>query len=222
MLRFRFAIWSFAVVLVAQALWLLSAELVRPDIPYFPDAQAANTVARQRAWTERAASVGFVRGDLWTEDAIALAAGVIAELQGSAAANQPAILEGARETALWAARLSPHDARAWLVLAAVGWRLDRPDRELAAALKMSYFTGPGEAALVPVRLRLATRSNAIADEELQDLVTQDIRATVTHGPELEREMTSAYRGASPPGRKFIETALEKLDPNLLRTLKELR
>src|SRR5437588_9636140 len=117
MLKFRLAIWSFAAVLVAQALWLFSAELVRPDIPYFPDAQAANVVARQRAWTERAALTGVVRGDLWTEDAIALAAGVIGELEGSAAASQPANLESARDTALRAAQLSPHDARAWLVLA---------------------------------------------------------------------------------------------------------
>ena len=72
---------------------------------------------------------------------------------------------------------------------------------------------------MPLRLRLATHSAVIEDDELRQLATGDLRFILTRRPELAPEIVSVYRSASQPGRKFIEAALEKLDPNLLRTVR---
>jgi hypothetical protein len=223
MVAFRLAIWGFAVVLGLLAAWLSSAEIIRPDVPYFAGGQAAfDASASERTRAGRAAEFGLIRGDLWADYATVLATGLVAELQGATVGEEPQVVESAQSAARRAAQLSPHDARAWLVLAAAASRLDRPNREVDGPLKMSNFTGPSEAALIPLRIRVATRSNVIEDEELQDLVVQDLRAVVTHQPGLIPDIVAAYRHASPPGKRFIETALDKLDPSLLRKIREAR
>ena len=95
MIPFRLAVWIFVVVLVADAVWLLSAELIRPDLPYFPNAQLAAAAAAQRTRASRAAAIGFVRGDLWTEDAIALAAPMLANLPATPTAAEDVTIPAA-------------------------------------------------------------------------------------------------------------------------------
>ena len=72
----------------------------------------------------------------------------------------------ARASAEKAARLSPHDARVWLLLASLDC-LQR--REASSPLKMSYYTGSNEIALMPLRLLVATCSDAINEPEIQPL-----------------------------------------------------
>src|SRR5947207_13867868 len=67
---FRLATLVFAMVLVAQATWLVLAELSRPGIDRLPtDAQTAALAARQRAIAAWAARIGTIRGNLWAESA---------------------------------------------------------------------------------------------------------------------------------------------------------
>ena len=124
-------------------------------------------------------------------------------LQGVPADNDSTAIESAHSAALRAARLAPHDARAWLILATIASALNHPNREIAGPLKMSYLTGPGEVPLSALRLRVATRSGVIEDEELQNLVTQDVRTLVIRRPELAPEIISIYRGASAEGQRFL-------------------
>lgn len=221
----RIALWGFAALLVVQAAWLLAVALVRPQLAYFPtDRSSALAAQDKRVPAGLAARVGAVRGELWVDDALALAAGPVSQIFGGPAnpANDEAgagVLEQAQSAALRAARWSPHDSRAWLLLASLAQRRGQPDRDVATDLKMSYYTGPDEAALLPLRLRIATRANTSGDDELQDLVVQDLTAVVLHRPALKPDVAAAYGQASPAGKQLIETTLAKLDAALLATVR---
>ena len=213
-LRIIILIW--AGVLAMQAVWLCSAEFIRPMMPYFPQDKASQesaSAASSRAVT--AASIGGVRGDLWTDAAVALTSEVAGE-------NDPQMTpekDRARAVAQRAARLSPHDSRTWLLLAALDSRFDWQNREVISRLKMSYFTGPNELSLTPLRIRIATRSTAITDAELQPLVAQEIRSVVLRHPDQKPSLLATYRTASIEGKQFIEETVGDIDKNLLATLR---
>jgi hypothetical protein len=101
----------------------------------------------------------------------------------------------------------------------VASELDRRGRESDGALRMSYYTGPNELALMPLRLSIAARSNAIGDADLQLLVGQEIRTILTRKPELKPWIVLAYRNASPEGKAFFESTVGALDPVLLTALR---
>jgi hypothetical protein len=219
-LSLRIVLWSFAALLVVQAIWLLSVEIVRPQLPYFPADRASALMAQsKRTQAGLAAILGGARGELWVDDAVALAAGPISAISGGRSTDEPGILERAEAAALRGARLSPHDSRAWLLLASTAQQLKRPDRVIAADLKMSYYTGPSEAALMPLRSRIATRVDLGGDDELQVLVGQDLRTMVLRRPELKPDIVAAYAQASPAGKHLIETTIAPLDPALLSTIR---
>ena len=217
---FRPLVWGFAVLLVVQAAWLLPAEVLRPAMPYFPSDPAAAQAARsKRTLAGVAARLGLVRGELWADDAMALSTGIVGNLLGFDRPATPQAYADVEEAALRAGRLAPHDARGWLLLAAAAARPDRINRDVVEPLKMSYYTGPDETALMPLRVRLATRSDVIDDGDLQVLVAQDLRAMTLRRPELKPAVAAAYRYAVPSGKRFIEVALDKLDPAFLAMLR---
>src|SRR5262249_47252104 len=113
---------------------------------------------------------------------------------------------------------APHEARAWLVLADFEARLDPTSRKAAAALRMSYYTGPNETALIPVRLTTFGQLDADADAELQQLVRHELANVINRRPELRWAIGSAYRAALPAGKKFFETTVREIDPALLPSL----
>jgi hypothetical protein len=217
---FRSAILIFAGILALQAVWLITADFFHPMLAYFPQDKASEeraSAARSAAVT--AASIGWVRGGLWTEAAIALSSDFISKVAGGSDARLKPQRDQARTVALRAARLSPHDCRTWLLLAALGPRFDRQNWGGADRLKMSYFTGPNEVALAPLRIRIATRSMAINNAELQRLVAQEIRSIVLHHQNLKRSLRTAYREGSPEGKKFIEATIGDLDKDFLATIR---
>ena len=217
-LRIIILIW--AGLLAMQAVWIGSAEFIRPMMPYFPQDKASQesaSAASSRAVT--AASIGGVRGDLWTEAAVALSSGLTSEAAGDSDPQMTPEKDRARAVAQRAASLSPHDSRTWLLLAALDSRFDWPNREVASRLKMSYFTGPNELLLTPLRIRVATRSTAITDAELQPLVAQEIRSVVLRHPDQKPSLLATYRTASIEGKQFIEETVGDIDKNLLATLR---
>ena len=218
---FRSNILILAGILAVQAVWLVTAEFIRPKLPYFPQDKASE----ERASTARSTSVmvalvGWVRGDLWTDAAIALSSGLTSEVPGEGDPQMTMLRGQARVLAQRAARLSPHDSRIWLLLAALDSRFDWPS-EIANRLNMSYFTGPNEPALTPLRIRIATRSTAIADAELQNQVAQEIRAITLRRQDQKPSLLAAYRDASPEGKQFIETTVGDLDKNLLAAIRAI-
>ncbi len=213
---FRPLLWGFAALLVLQAVWLVTIALVRPPMPYFVLDQAAARAAESKEGRARlAARIGLVRGDLWADDAISASAEVVDNLLQLGRPPTEQRYADAEQAARRAVRLAPHDSRAWLLLAATALRPGRTTDDIAEPLKMSYYTGADDPALMPLRLRIATRSDAMNEEELRLLVEQDIRAVVLRHARLRSDVIRAYRAASPVGQRFVETSLAKLDPALL-------
>jgi hypothetical protein len=217
---FRNNILIFAGVLAVQGAWLVAAEFFRPILPYFPqDKVSEERAAAAGSAAVTAASIGWVRGDLWTDAAIALSSGFTSEAVGEGAPQMTQPRDRARAVAERAARLSPHDSRTWLLLAALDSRFDWPNREVANRLKMSYYTGPNELALAPLRIRIATRSMAITDAELEILVAQEIRTIILRHQDQKPSLVAAYRDASPEGKQFVEATVGDLDKNLVAAMR---
>jgi len=206
-----FVLGGYAVVLFCFAAWIVAAEINRSAPSNFPaDASTAEAVSAGRSAATVAASMGLVRGDLRADEALTYLSEYWRDSPDAKALNE------AREVTAGALRLSPHDARTWLVLAAIEARRSNGAGEVAA-LRMSYYTASNDLELVPFRLRLAVRTDAIAEQEFGDLARHDIRIIA-----LRNDMAAlgaAYRDASPAGRRFIEAALDEIAPALKAQLR---
>ncbi len=223
---FRYGIVAASVILGVEAAWTLAAELMRPPRPAFPAAPltaSAGDHEHNEAAAEAGAAARFagLRGDLWADDAMLLAAGRLTENNGARPRATPGELKTARAAAARAAQLAPHDSRIWLLIAAVDAAQYGRDRRVTAPLKMSYYTGLYDPALMPLRLRIATRSDAIVDDGLQLLVSADLRAIVRTRPDLRPAIAVAYRGATAQGRIFLEDAVYDLDPQLAASIQRV-
>jgi hypothetical protein len=216
---FRTNILIVAGILAVQAAWLVSVEFIRPIMPYFPQDKASEEQASgSRSAAITAASIGWARGDLWTDAAVALSSGLISDVASEGDPQMTLPRDQGRLMAQRAAKLAPHDSRNWLLLAALDSRFDLPS-EIANRLKMSYFTGPNDPALTPLRIRVATRSTAIIDTELQSLVAEEIRTVILRRKDEIPSLLEAYRGGSLEGKQFIEATVDDLDKNLLATIR---
>jgi hypothetical protein len=219
-IAFRLCAFIFAAGLALQALWLLSTEIIRPNVPYFPIGRpAAEAAATQRGTAAVAAAIGVLRGDLWADYVLTLSTDLLADPSAVKPRAAGGSAEDTRNVAITAAQLAPTDARMWLLLALVDQRPDSLGRGTPGPLKMSYYVGPNAVGLIPTRLLIATRSAAISDPELQDLVSREIRTIVTRRPDLRPALFAAYRDAVPEGRRFIESKVGELDRNLSASIR---
>lgn len=210
----------YAAVLGVAAVWMLTVELIRPTLPFFADDVAtAEAAAAHRGAAGAAAWIGRVRGNLWTDYAMTLAPDLSGKPTGDAAAASLQALEGTRSAAMRGAELAPYDARAWLLLAGVASR--GLDHKAAGPLKMSYYTAPNAVSLIPLRINISTRTDAITDPDLKILVGGEIRTIITRKPDLKPAIVNAYRDALPEGRRFIEAEVGELDPDLLASLRAM-
>jgi hypothetical protein len=208
----------FAAILGLAATWLLLVELVRPTWPRLPiDESPAKAAVAPAGAAAIAAWVGLIRGSLWADYAEALAPNLSAASTGWESPARLAALNRARGAAVRAVELAPHESRAWLLIAAVD--VFDSQRNVSGPLKMSYYTGPNELSLIPLRIATTMRSAAIAEPEVQVLAAGEIRTIITHKPDLKRFLIAAYRNALPEGKRFIEGQVSELDPALLTSLR---
>jgi hypothetical protein len=213
---FRGTVLVFAFVLGCQAAWILVAEFFRPPhSDFFATQQTAAVAATDQNGAALAASIGLIRGDLWSEVALTYLDRFLTDNRHSTNAQ----IEQAREVADRALAIAPHNAGVWLVLASINSRFDWLNHKAAAALRMSYYTGANETELIPLRLLLAVRSVALGDSDFQQLMRHDIRTVITRKPELKPAIVAAYRDAAPIGRQLIEDTLEEIDLPLLARLR---
>ena len=210
--NFRIVTLIFAIALGAQCVWLLLAELTRPGVNHLPmNQQSAALAAKRRNDATWAASIGGIRGDLWAESAYTFS-DLLWTNSSNSSENTPS-LAMARRRLDRAVRYSPNQPGAWLLLAGLASRYRWSTPDPAEALKMSYYTGPSEQHLMPLRLRIAAHSGKFNDIEMRQFVSRDIRFL------LSRKQTStilgAYTVASPAGRTFIEQTVKDIDPSAL-------
>lgn len=210
---------TLAVLAAAMALsggWIIATELLSLRLPYFPaNAGEAADFGALKPSATRTANLGQIRGDLWTVAAVTEAAPLI--FGPPAAAADESAIKSAEQTAMRAAKLSPHDARNWLVLSALRSRIPQSATNATEPLKLSYYTGPTDFALAP--LRLAVAASLVLDEELQGLVESEIERILLKRPALKPAIAAAYRAAIPQSRPVFEAALKEADPAFLATLK---
>jgi len=209
---FRAATLVFACVLTVASVWLLTAELARlasPSSPAIPERTPPS--AMQQRMAEFAAEFGMVRGDLWADYAL-----TFGDLIWRSD-DRPDELENARMVSRRALELAPCSAPVWALLAGLELRSGKPDRA-PSMLKMSYYTGADDTALMPARLRLALRLDVPTDRDLRQLVSQEIR-TMARRPDLKPAIVTAYQDASPSGKRFLESTLNEFDPILLTSIR---
>jgi hypothetical protein len=214
---FRTGAAALSGVLMLAACWLLIVQLLGPQTSFHDEGEAATqTLGLSRDTAAVAAQIALVRGRLWTEYAMSLAPFLLGGDHHLGDAHSRS-LERAREAAVQAVHFAPFDARAWLLIAAVQSVLR--DRNPASALKMSYYVGPNDAPLFPIRVAIATRSDALTDPDLRSLLGDEIQKTLEARPAFKPDILAAYRTATPEGKLFIEQEVGRADADLLAALR---
>jgi hypothetical protein len=214
------AMAALGLLLTAHGAWILLPEVSRPAQIGFPSDQRHATVARlDQERANRSAVLAAVRGDLWAESAFTYASMLwtdqALELEESGDRSARALV-----SLLKTLHYAPHRGDAWLMLASTCERLKMQACNVGALLKMSYYTTPDQAGLLPLRLAQALRSNEIAgDDELADMVRRDIRFVLTRSPELRPALIAAYRSASSAGKRLVEQAVTPVEPGYLTVLR---
>jgi hypothetical protein len=210
----------FALILAGQGVWILLCEISRPPPIGFPTDQRRATVARQdQEKANRSAALAAVRGDLWAESAFTYASMLWTDQAFELEASSDRDARAATSL-LKTLHYAPHRGDAWLMLASTCERLKLQACNARAILKMSYYTAPDQAGLLPLRIAQALRSKEIAgDDELADMVRRDIRYVLLQSTHLRPVLISAYRSASPAGKHLVEQTVAPIDPNYLIALR---
>jgi len=215
--RFRVAVFVLACVLGTLATWILVAEVLRPkEIEFTTDAKSAASAYARRDRALKAALIGLVRGDLWSEAAFAYGDVLWTENKMSNSDVPFDQIMAVTEQAIFRA---PCDSRLWLLLAANYRRFDWLNERAAASLRMSFYTGANLMEVVPERLLLATQSHALQDDDFRELVRHDIEIAVRRRSELVPALLGAYKEASAAGRQLIEKVVAELDPAMLTLIR---
>ena len=193
----------------------LAADFLRPTPSPLPSRTSKAPTPDQIASAGRAAAIAPFRSDLNADYALALAGQTLkSEYTGQAQSDGTA--QNAVRNAL---KISPHDSRLWLVLALLQSRSNLGDPLIAESLKMSYFTGPSRAELIPTRLGTVTLSNALADSDLNELARGDVRATLTQFPDQRQALVADFVRGSSIGKAFLEENARIFDPKFADSLR---
>jgi hypothetical protein len=212
---FRLVTLVLAIILGAQCIWLLLADLTRPGVNRLPtDPQSAALVAKLRNDATWAAWIGAIRGDLWAESAY-----TYSDLLWASSSNESEQTEALDQVQVRldrALRYAPHQSSTWLLLAGLASRYHWSKPDPTEALKMSYYTGPSEPRLMPLRLLVTAQLDEIKDSELQLLARRDLRLLVTH--QGKPAVVQAFQSATPAGKQFIEQAVKEIDQTFAQSL----
>jgi hypothetical protein len=215
-LLLRRAVSVYGFLLGAASLWILLAELSRPGVTILPTTrELAATAAAHRSDAMWAARIGVIRGELWAEAAFTYANLAWADN----ASAQTTVLQQANATATRAINLAPGNSAVWLLLAELASRYGQKTPNPIETVKMSYYTGPREDALEPLRLGLSAQLNVSADPELERLFRSDIETILTSRPGLKPAVLSAYALATPQARQIIDDTAGRVDPAFAQTLR---
>ena len=213
--------WTFRIVTFVICLGMggisaanLLAETFRTPPALFIETSTSVPSQSQIDSARRAARFVPDRSDLQADAALALAAEALNGVSG----YRPELNQQAQIAARQALAAGPHDSRIWLALARLQVQHSLHDPRVAETLKLSYFTGPNLEALVATRLATVTSGSSLNDPDLQELARGDVRLILTRYPDLKPALITAYRGAAPVGKQFIEQSVKNIDPNFATSL----
>jgi hypothetical protein len=123
----------------------------------------------------------------------------------------------ARSSLNYALTAAPHQSSVWLLLAGLVSRYQLLGVDVKEVVRMSYYTGPSELELMPLRLWITVHSAAFSDIELRDSMSREVRLLFTH--QQKTAIVAAYNVAPPEGRQFIERAIREIDPSAAESLR---
>lgn len=197
---------------------LVAQFMRRPALPLpSRDSEAPSSQAVSAAGL--ASSIAPFRTDLKAGHAIALAGKA---LRSGASRDQSTDNKAAQDAVQSALKFGPHNSRMWLVLAQLRAQQNLDDPLVTEALKMSYFTGPNRAELIPMRLDLVTVGSALNDTDLSELARSDVRAMLTQSSDQRPALAKDYVRASATGKSFLEDSVRMLDPVFADSLKNAK
>ena len=78
-------------------------------------------------------------------------------------------------------------------------------------LKLSYYTGPSEQELVPLRLEPAIRLESFSDFEMRQFISRDIRLLLSQ--KQDATIAKIYNAASTNAKSFMEQTIRDIDPS---------
>jgi hypothetical protein len=207
-----------ACLLAIQCIWILGAEFYRPAIKELPATIiAADVAARQRHAALLAASIGGIRGELWALSAFSYANLIFDESAQSAEAAKPQTFADLNASLKRALNFAPAQSGVWLFRAALALRYPSLVFNAMESLKMSYYTGPTEQDLMPMRLRIAMKLDWSSDVEMRQFVTRDIRILLAR--QQSAAIADAYDASTPGKKALIEQMTKDLDPAVVNWLR---
>jgi hypothetical protein len=216
---FRGIALLFALLLLIFCFWVLLADLSLPGTEGLPvDRDGAERAVESRNDARWGAVVGIIRGELWARSAFTYADLMWADSDEGRdrSSEQNSAVDEARRALGLAVRYEPVNSAVWLFAADLGLHFGRSHADPAAALRMSYYTGPNELTLMPLRAQVAA-GMATLDADLQQLAKRDLRLLLAHHqrPAIQR----AYRAGTPSGKQLIEAGVRETDPAYAETLR---
>ena len=212
----RINISIFGLFLGAISLWIVVPELSSPNITTLPaspeEAAAAASRRGEALWAARAA---LVRGDLWAKSAF-----TYANLEWAASTQgDEQSLDQATASAIKAVSLKPGTSAVWLMLAHLSSRYRWQAPSATECLKMSYYTGPHEDQLIPLRLMIAARLDLSADPDVADLFRRELETAIMDRTALRPAVVAAYQQATPQAQHVIEEVATRADQAFSQTLR---
>jgi len=210
----RIALLCFGVTLFLQAIWIAGPELYHTSVVRLAlDDKTRPSTHLEQECAHQAASLAGLRGDLWSESAFAYSSQLWNAKPDLSAETAIAVRKDLEN----AVRYSPHRGDAWLMFAVLAARYKWKDYKPSSLLKMSYYTAPQEAGLIPPRLMISLRewSN---DPELRELVLSEIRLVLTRLPNLRPSLITAYKAASAEGKVAVEQVVSEIDASQLTSI----
>ena len=214
--KFRTATLLIAALLGLQCVWLIFAELSRGGVDRLPtNGSAAAAAAGKRNRAAWAADLGVIRGELWAQLAFTYADLLFGDNTETADTLQK--LARARIGLERALYYAPAQPGAWLLRAGLAQHHPSLGLDAVESLKMSYYTGPTELDLIPLRLRLTALSNMTNDAEMQQFLRRDLRLLLAR--KQQSAIADAYNGAASPGKRIIERTLDDIDHRAAESLR---
>ncbi len=211
-----------ALLLGVHTLWVLAAELLRRDVgPRFPAPIQTQDINSMRLGSELAAWIGFVRGDLWAERVLVDAINFIGDqdIPTKLKLFTPSDTERVRKAAEYALSSKPLNSQVWLIFSILSSAVDTQHKIANEQMKMSYYTGPNDKAVIGHRLKSVMRLRMLDDLDVREAVRREIRTILLRAPELRPAVTAAYHEAQPRDREFIETTVSATDPKFVAVLR---
>ena len=196
----------------------LVAELLRPEPLPLPSRTSNAPNSDQVSSSGRASAIAPFRSDLKANYALALASQTLKSEYVGQSQSEVAAQDAVRN----ALKSGPLDSRMWLVLALLQARSDLGDSRIAESLKMSYFTGPNRAELIPTRLDIVTLNNSLNDPDLSELARGDVRAILTQYPDQRPSLVNDYARGSAIAKAFLEESARTVDPKFVELLRRMK